>query len=274
MLDAALQARFEKLLEARIAERRKQFPLELGQIEAQAAARGMFHSSARLLQLQQAHERELEIRAILTWESLVRVHRTFGSPMSDTLREDLKAEMSGRISECSSELNWSLTARVQKTQINMTFSLDEARLAVAAKHDIEIDLYVDSLTTNSTQQGTVPMAQHYNFYGNVGSVQTGANSVANVVQNLGIDDRASLSSAIQQVKEALSVAPSIEDTQRRELIEIAEECATQIAAESPNNTKLLTMFNVLGTAIQSIASAQPAYLALKVALLPLGITLP
>lgn len=270
----ALQARFESLLEARIAERRKQFPIELGQIDAQAAAHGMFHSSSRLLQLQQAHERELEIRAILAWESLVRVHRTFGSPLSDNLREDLKGEMSARIAQSFSELNSSLTDRVQKTQINMPFSLNERHIDVAAKHDIEIDLYVDSLSTNTLQQGTQPMMQSYNFYGNVGSIQTGANSVANVVQNLGAEDRASLSAALQQVKEAISVTPSIADTQRHELLEIAEECASQMAAESPNNTKLLTMFNVLGTAIQSIASAQPAYQALKVALLPVGITLP
>lgn len=274
MLDPTLQARFEKLLQARIAERGKQFPLELGQIDAQAVAHGMFHSSSRLLLLQQAHERELEIRAILAWESLVRVHRTFGSPMSDNLREDLKGEMSSRIAQCFSDLNSSLIERVQKTQITMPVSLDESRIAVTAKHDIEIDLYVDSLSTNTMQQGAQPMAQSYNFYGNVGSVQTGAHSVANVIQYLGADDRASLSAALQQVKEALSVTPSIADTQRRELLEIAEECASQMAAESPNNTKLLTMLNVLGTAIQSIASAQPAYQALKMALLPVGITLP
>lgn len=274
MLDSILQARFEKLLEARMLERRKQFPLELGQIDAQASARGVLHSSMRVLQLKQIHERELEIRAILVWESLVRVHRTFGCPMPETLRDDLKSEMNNRITQCFSELNCSLVERAQKTRINMTVSLDESRQAVAAKHDIEIDLYVDSLSTNPLQQGAPSMTQSYNFYGNVGSVQTGAGSVANVVQHLGAEDRASLSSALQEVKEALSIAPSIGDIQRKELLEIADECASQMAVESPNNTKLLTMFNVLGTATQSIASAQPAYQALKMALLPLGITLP
>lgn len=118
------------------------------------------------------------------------------------------------------------------------------------------------------------MTQNYNFYGAVGSVQTGANATANVVQNLGADDRASLLSAIQQVRDALSNSPSVGEQQRSELLEIADECASQMTASAPNNTKLLTMFNVLGTAIQSIASAQPAYQALKGAILPLGITLP
>lgn len=116
--------------------------------------------------------------------------------------------------------------------------------------------------------------QHYNFYGAVGSVQTGANATANVIQNLGADDRATLSSAIQQVRDALSNAQTVGEQQRKELLEIADECVSQMSASSPNNTKLLTMFNVLGTSIQSIASAQPAYQALKIAVLPLGITLP
>jgi hypothetical protein len=83
-----------------------------------------------------------------------------------------------------------------------------------------------------------------------------------------------LSAALAQVREALGLDVSLPERQKRESLEIADECSTQIASQSPNSTKLLNMFNVLGTAIQSIASAQPAYQALKIALLPLGIILP
>lgn len=269
-----MQTRFERLIEVRIAERRKQFPIELGQIDAQANASGMFHSSRRILQSQQAHERELEVRTILAWESLVRVHRTFGCPVPDTLRDDLKTEMHKRIDEAFSELSGSLDERTKKSQLNMSVSLADAHAAVTSKHDIEVDLYVDSLSISHPEQGALAMMQNYNFYGTVGSVQTGANSIANVVQNLGPDDRVALQAALQQVREALSNAPSVGEQQRRELLEIADECSSQMATESPNNTKLLTMFNVLGIAIQSIASAQLAYQALKGAVLPLGITLP
>lgn len=274
MLDPTLLDRFQKLVEARISERRKQFPIELSQINSQAAARGMFHSSVLLLQTHQAHERELEIRAILAWESLVRVHRTFGCPMSDQLRDDLKTEINRQIEQSFEELGRSFVERIQETKVKEELSLDDARHAVIAKHEIEIDLYADSLSIAPAQQSAYPMAYNYNFYGNIGSVQTGVNAIANVVQHLGADDRASLAAALQQVKEAIGVAPSFAEQQRRELLEIAEECSFQIGTESPNNTKLLTMFNTLGTAIQSIASAQPAYQALKIAVLPLGITLP
>lgn len=274
MLDPKLHSRFERLIEVQMAERQKQFPLELRQIDAQAAAHGMLNSSVRILQSKQAHERELDIRTILTWNSLVRVHRTFGCPLPDSLRDDFKAEMHKRIDEIFAELSGSLDECTKKSGLNMSVSLDDSYRDVVAKHDIEVDLYVDSLSTSSPEQGTHPMTQNYNFYGAVGAVQTGANSVANAVQNLGVDDRTALSTALQQVRDALSSAPTIGEQQRRELLEITEECASQMATESPNNTKLLTMFNVLGTTIQSIAGAQPAYQALKVAVLPLGITLP
>lgn len=274
MFDPTMQTRFEQLIDVRLAERRKQFPLELLQIDAQAAASGMLHSSRRILQTQQAHERELDIRTILAWQSLVRVHKTLACPVSETLRDDLKAEIHKRIDEAFAELSASLDERAKKSQLNMSVSLADAHASVASKHDIEVDLYVDSLSTPNPEKGVLPMTQNYNFYGTVGSIQTGANAVANVVQSLSEDDRAALNAALQQVCEALSHAPSVAEQQRRELAEIADECSAQISAGTPNNTKLLTMFNVLGAAIQSIASAQPAYQALKGAVLPLGIMLP
>jgi len=131
-----------------------------------------------------------------------------------------------------------------------------------------------SLSTSQVQ-GVYPMTHNYNFYGNIGSVQTGANAVANVVQNLGADERASLAAALQQFKETIEIAPSLTEPQRQELLEIARECSLQISSESsPNDSRLLDIFNVLGITIQSISSAQPAYQALKTAFLALGITLP
>ncbi|MFA6310400.1 MAG: hypothetical protein WCV99_10550 [Sterolibacterium sp.] len=126
----------------------------------------------------------------------------------------------------------------------------------------------------SQVQGTHPVVNNFNFQGTVGSVQTGANAVANVVQNLGADERTALVSALQQVKEAIGIAPSLPEPQRRELLEIAHECSSQLESESPNDTQFLNMFNVLGTTIQSIAGVQPAYQVLKTALLAVGITLP
>ena len=145
----------------------------------------------------------------------------------------------------------------------MKVDLAEGYASAQRKHTVEIDLYFDSLA--STVASGASVSANYNFYGNIGSFQTGPNSVANVVQNLAATDRDALDAALRQVAEALTAATSLPDKQRTELTEIAVECQTLMESPSPNNTKLLTMFNVLATAVQSIASAQPAYQALKLA---------
>ena len=274
MLDELLLNRFQNLLDTKMLERRKQFPIVLAQIDSQAAAKWGFFSGNRLRQVHQTYEWEFEARSIIAWQGLVRVHRMLGCTLSETLRDDLKAEINRVITLTFQELNASLQKHIQKPKGNFELSLEDTYTHVIKKHEIEVDLYVDSLTLLDSKQSKHPMTQQYNFYGIVGAVQTGANTVANVIQNLGPNDQASLSAALAQVREALGLDVSLSEQQKRELLEIADECSTQIASQSPNSTKLLNMFNVLGTAIQSIASAQPAYQALKIALLPLGITLP
>lgn len=274
MLDTLLVNRFHTLLDSKLSERHKQFPMELTTINSQAAAKGAYGSSAWQTQTRQAFEQEFGIRSIITWESLVRVHKTLGCPMSQELRNDFKAEMHMKIDLYYQELSATLKKQLRNIQANVNLMLENAHEQILQKHDIEVDLYVESLTLSESPHEKHPMTQNYNFYGNVGAVQTGANASANVIQNLGDEDRAALSTALIEVRAALEQNPALSDRQKQELLEIADDCATQINSEAPNNTKLLTMFNVLGTAVQSLASAQPAYQTLKMALLPLGITLP
>lgn len=130
------------------------------------------------------------------------------------------------------------------------------------------------LSSTPQAQGVSPMTLNCNFHGNVGSVQTGANAVANVVQNLGANGRASLSTALQQFKEAIEIEPSLTESERQKLLEITQECTSEISSEFPDDTKLLQIYNVLGTTLQSLASAPDAYLVLKASFLVFGIVLP
>ncbi|MDP1634428.1 MAG: hypothetical protein Q8L69_07075 [Gallionellaceae bacterium] len=130
------------------------------------------------------------------------------------------------------------------------------------------------LSSISQAQGASPMTLTINNYGTVGSVQTGANAVANVVQNLGANERASLAAALQQFKEAIEIEPSLTEPERQKLLEIAQECTSEISSGSPDDTKLRKIFNVLGTTIQSLASAPAAYQVMKTSFLACGIDLP
>ena len=117
------------------------------------------------------------------------------------------------------------------------------------------------------------MTQSYNFYGTVGVVQTGPGAIANIVQNLGAEEKHAILEALAQVRAAVEATQELA-AQRQELVEIAEECTAIVQSQNPNNSKLRAMFDMLSSSIQTIASAQPAYQTLKVALLSLGITLP
>lgn len=278
MLDPTMRDRFNNLVETKVAERRYQFLDEIAKIDRQLAAKGFIGWSMRPLQHKQAHEREVEIRAELAWASLIRVHKVSGCPIDECLREDLRTEIYRQIESAFDELSRSLVETLQYKRGNpqaptQTPSLFDARRNIFAKYDVEVDLYVDALNSSWSSEG-VPLMTQNNFYGTIGSVQTGASSTANVVQNLGPVDRDALIAALEDVREAIHAATTIDDIQRHELIEIASECAEQMATASPNNTKLLTLLNVLGITVQSIASAQPAYQSLKIALIPFGITLP
>lgn len=271
MLDQDLSDRFSRLLDVRIAERAKQFPAELRQLGAQASSKGMFNSGYHASQVLQAHERELEIRTIIAWESLVRAHKTLGSHLGNGIAAPFKAALHSMINAFAVDLSASLQSYAQRLPATVAMSLTDAQRHLVKKHDIEVDLYEDSLMSSSKDQSKSPQ---YNFYGSVGAVQTGANSQANVVQNLGAADQAALVKALELTSEAIRNSGQLGDRQQKELLEIAAECESELRSSSPNNTRLLTMFNVLATSIQAVASAQPAYQALKVALLPLGVTLP
>lgn len=272
MSDSPFVDRVSRLVESRIAERRAQLPYETAAITSAAAAHGSVMSSSHVLQLQRLYARELEVRAIVVWESIVRVHKTLGSSVLEGTSDEFKRMFSEHLNSIHSELADHLAVAASRFGGGMKVDLFECHELVRRKHDVEIDLYFDSLRL-SKPTGS-PVETNYNFYGNVGAFQTGAQSVANVVQSLAPAEREALDSAVRQVADALASATSLPERQRTELAEIAADCRQQLQDTSPNNTKLLTMFNVLATAVQGIASAQPAYLALKLALLPLGVTLP
>ncbi|MBN2108787.1 MAG: hypothetical protein JW832_15280 [Deltaproteobacteria bacterium] len=272
MLTAEMKDRCTRLIEVGFAERRRQLKGEISLIYEKMAARGMGGSGHMISLLHALIQRELEIRGVLIWENIVRVHKVMGSPIFDASPTEFKNEFSLYISKVYEELTPVLKDMVSGAPRCDLLNLDDKLKYIIKKHDVEIDLYVDSLKQLKERGDTA--APQYNFYGNVGAVQTGASSAANVIQNLGQEDRNELITALELVKESLTTIQEIGEARRVELIEIAQECLQQSNTGSPNNTKLMAMLNLLGITVQSFASAQPAYQALKAALIPLGITLP
>ena len=273
MLDPTLVDRYTKLTQVGLAAREEPLATAIRGIGFEMARRGLPHSSIHATQLKEVHEHELETRVGIVWSSLRRAREVLGPGAGPDVREDLKAEIIGQVRRIGAELSGSLSGRAQGITLGYMPSLTAAIDRAVAQQEIEIDLYVDSLANDRSSEANV-VHHTYTFNGNVGSVQTGANSQATVFQALNSGQRVALSQAVDQVKIAIRQSEEMPDRQRTELLEIAEDCQTQMNSDTPNNTKLFNGFLVLATGIQAVASAQPAYQALRLALMPLGISLP
>lgn len=276
MLNNLIADRAVRLIEVEFEKRRKSLSLDMGKIKADLAQRGMSSSSAAIDSLDHLFSRELEIRSIIAWQNIVRAHQNNGSPISSGLRDDLKQEVNKYICQAFDELTSSLQRELQSSGLKGLpptphQTLADTKIREIKKHDVEIDLYIDSLEQKATSK---PLLQNYNFYGNIGALQTGANATANIFQNLNENDKSAIKDAMQQARNAIQEDAELAPDQKKEIIEITNECEAQINSGHPNNTKLLTLLTVLGTTVQSIASAPTAYNSLKAALLPLGISLP
>lgn len=276
-LDARFLDRFERGVAVRYDEMIPAFKRTVKAQQAKLSAQGLLRSGAHYAQSMALHTREMDARAIVAWETAVRVHRTSGSPLSAELRPDLKLLMAHKIDEQSRaliDLFIDQTLKILQGQPSLSAApLAEHQQHVRAKHDLEVDLYLDALEAKG--EGQAPMTASYNFYGTVGAVQTGANAVANTIQNLGEGGRADLLAALEQVAKAISESGEIlGDRKRDELAQLAVEARNELAQQDPNTSKLMMTLTILATAVMAIPSAQPAYESMKLALLSLGITLP
>jgi hypothetical protein len=274
-LEKIISDRFSRLHQTLMTERGRQFSEHLRQIKNEAVSRGNAAGGAHFSAAKKAHEQELGTRASLAWQSLHRAHQTSGSPLSDDLIESLKAELHQSINALSTELNESLqvyVARLPNFAKPGGYNLDAMRRHWISKTDLEIEIYGDSLMNKKgSHEGGA--AQYY-FFGAVGAVQTGANAQASIIQNLDGSDKNALLEAIRLARDAIQAASDFDSRKQEELLQVAGDCTKELSSDNPNSTRLLTMLSVLASSIQTVASAQPAYQALKTALLPLGITLP
>ena len=146
------------------------------------------------------------------------------------------------------------------------------------KVSTEIDLFALNLVqragTGKTQRQREGPQAVFNIYSPVGAIQTGSGATANIVQNLGSQDRDLLIKALELTKQALSSVDEIPGNPKEEVVELVEEAKTEVAKTKPNGVRLTSILTAIATAIQTAGSLQPAYQALKAALLPLGILLP
>lgn len=257
--------RYQRLVDSERVARKPSLSREIGKERAVAAKHGM--SGHHLLHLAEIHRNEITIRAALCWKAAVRILRDTSFGTDGDLRADLKELIKASMTTDFSELVESLSKYVPEKYTSAGTDISAKFDEVLFRHEVEIDLFVDA---RSKAAPDTLGQNHYNFYGNVGAVQSGAYANATVTLTIGASEKTKLLDAIAGVEAALQQADQTEIGNRTELLEIASECKNVLGAPEPNRTKLAIYLDTLAASIQGIASAGPAYEALRSAIELIG----
>lgn len=273
MLDSTIIELANRMIQPQFHERSKQLAYDIGLAQSKAGLAGAGRSSALIEQIYNLCGHDIELRALIVWQNLFRVLSQTGVVPSEEFGKELKQEVLRYEQEICAEPFDIFEKIVRNSGIKTVLSLTDARDRALAKVTAEIDLFLLSLTRRAEAQKNQSPAI-FNFYSPVGAVQTGPSATANVIQTINPSEKETLLKALETVKQGLVDIDALPAHPKNEIIELVDEAHTEVNKSNPNGTKLGSILLGIATAIQTAGSLQPAYHALKAALIPLGIPLP
>jgi hypothetical protein len=237
-----------RLLAAELRRRDRVFAHDIAQAKEEMGARGAMRSGMTVVHVRDLAVREFRARAELNEWIDAAIDETFQLIVQRVNAET--ALLGGR-------------ARID--------ILQDETAALKAEFAARADLLVASLERRA--KGTDPSSV-FNFYGTVGAIQTGAAPSASVSQQLGQADLAALSAALERVAEAIARSTDVTPEVRGDVDEVLVELRSEIGKPRQNSLRLRQLASGVAMTIQTVASARPAYEALKTALLAFGIVVP
>lgn len=281
MLDPKIVERARTIIHAAWPEEQRAFRDKLLEIISEMHKRGVLQSSMTLNAATQAAVNELHARANRNWGTLMRVHQLLGAPLTETLSSDLKHHAKIFIDEDAQTLRGDMMTSLGDwpTRLGVAsgsdpYSLHNISTEVINKINAEIDLYVDA---HSVRVKSIPQSGQQtvlNISGPVGAVQAGSASVAHITQNLAPKDTEELLRVLELLRGNLSIASDVDDSTKKEMLTLIDDSISELKKEHPVLARVRAYLSDVANTVQIFASAQPAYQALKAALVPLGIVLP
>ncbi|MCZ6480130.1 MAG: hypothetical protein O6929_06980 [candidate division NC10 bacterium] len=276
MLDPKVIDLAGKLIQVEFQERRQQLSREIEFVHNEMAERGFGRSGVALARIRELCSREVEILARIVWQMLLRVISSIGLEPSETLAQELKAEVERYLPSDLPELTQIVKKQAYLVRIEQTPStLNEARTHALNRVGVEIDLFVHSLISRAqAKEGeAVFPAPVIHIHSPVGVIQTGPGATANVLQDLGIEGRDELLRVLRLISERLAALPELPGSSKEEVLELVKEGLTEIQKAKPNAIRLRSILTAVGPAIQNVGTLYSAYQALKAVALLLGISL-
>lgn len=273
MLDPEISSLTESLVAPAMREHDEDLRREIRGIQQQMASRGLIGSGFYIKSVQEACSREVAARAQLIFNQLFRALNAVGFSPSGDLARDLKREFERLLRANRAPIQEQFTSVVRRLgPMSHDDKLEAAFEHAVDKFGAEIELAVASILRPREQPVHDSATMH--FHGPVGAVLTGSDAQATVHQTITQEDRDALRAALRRVREDAATSESLQDETRTDLPDVIADVETEIDKERPNLLRLKAGALAITTSIQTVGALQPAYAALRSALLPFGITLP
>lgn len=222
------------------------------------------------------YENDLRIRSRSILVNLKQVHQDFGSPLVNGIDEQLKTmgvvlieqQLHGLEDAYKRYLGRIGMTEIPPSGLDIRYSLQRAAIAN------EISQYIWVLRKVPMKSPDQPVGQPtFIINGNVGAIQTAPNAVAHVHQQVGERDFSVLVDALMQLRHVASTVDGIDANQREKLIADIAATDAEIKREAKDETALLKWLAGIGSIVQTLGSAQPAWEAVRVAARSIGLPL-
>jgi len=273
MLPAQVADTARRAVSIAMQDRRETFQRAAGDVITEANKRGVLYSSMTVMGVRAVAKTEYEVRAQLAWQAWLRALSTQASVVTTDLRPLLLSEIEKALESESQDV----ADKVMEVQDMMRsmggespaqFSAD-ARARALEKVASEIDYAILEATSKHAQGAS---SATFNFYGQVGAVQTGPGATAMVTMTA--EQRQTIAGALTAVQAVVERAPELEPAQRAQVVELVTEARAEVQKDQPNGLKLRTALGGIAIAVQTLGSAAGAYQLLKGAAALIGVHLP
>jgi hypothetical protein len=240
-----------------------------------ASAKGMLGSSRfSLLKAEQCADAVKE-RGQIAWRDLHRAVTTAGMSYYEGIEAELAAIVEEFLPQALEDIRHHLlppgAMGMDKEAMRNHFNkvLNDARdVALQTAHN-EIGLFAHNLMARAAQAGT-SNATTVHVYAPVGSIQTGAGSVANVNMSLDEGSKAKLVEALNSLLQAIPRSPELTAQTGAQLRELVEETVVEVKKQQPNNLKLRTTLSGIASTIQTVGAFKDVFEVVKSAVEAVG----
>ena len=286
MLDENIHARINAYIAAETAPRGRALKEALQAEQNRLNARGLLRSGNAVRAAAGLGANELRVRATIVRDAVLRSHISMSGQLAESTLEDLREEIRGHVGRQARNVQSIVAASVTisirgmgteaKLAQSVTDELATCEREAVNRLDIDIQEYVDSLKRSaeaSARRAPGAPTPPFNFYGPVGSVQTGDYATANVSFS-DPADRARLIHALEELHGAIEQNTEMPADARVEISEITGEVIEAAKAEKPNGRKISMLLGGLAQGIQTIASLRGAWDLVSDAFAMAGVTLP